>query len=82
MVLAPGTYYWPTGIDAHSPPLATRSGWLALAMLPFVLALSTKRNYISFLTGVSHDRLQVFHRHLAWVMRKPSHSWCLQFSAE
>jgi hypothetical protein len=42
-----------------SPPLATRTGWMAIALLPFVIALSSKANYITALTGVPHEKLQV-----------------------
>nr|POE75609.1 hypothetical protein CFP56_53721 [Quercus suber] len=39
MDLAPSPYYWPgaSSIWGNSPPLGTRSGWLALACMPFLL---------------------------------------------
>lgn len=37
MDLAPKPYYWSDEMYGHSPPLATRSGWLALGCMPFVL---------------------------------------------
>lgn len=38
MTLGPQPYYWPTDASyGSSPPIATRSGWMALALLPFVL---------------------------------------------
>lgn len=37
MTLAPGTFYWPDEMYGGSPALATRSGWMALACMPFVL---------------------------------------------
>lgn len=37
MDLIPQPYYWADEIFGDSPPLATRSGWLALACMPFVL---------------------------------------------
>lgn len=37
MDLAPGVYYWSSELYGHSPALATRSGWMALACMPFVL---------------------------------------------
>lgn len=40
LVLGPQPYYWPNTPAKHygdSPPIATRSGWMALAMLPFLL---------------------------------------------
>lgn len=36
MTLGPHPYYWPnTANFGNSPPLATRTGWMALALLPF-----------------------------------------------
>lgn len=40
MTLGPKPYYWPeVQPDSYgsSPPIATRTGWMALAILPFVL---------------------------------------------
>ncbi|KAF2677998.1 hypothetical protein K458DRAFT_423414 [Lentithecium fluviatile CBS 122367] len=62
MDLIPQPYYWSDEMYGGSPPLATRSGWMALACMPFVFATATKTNWITLLTGVSHERLQVFHR--------------------
>ncbi|KAF4442811.1 hypothetical protein F53441_11639 [Fusarium austroafricanum] len=66
MDLIPQPYYWPTLDFGGSPPLGTRSGWLALGCMPFVFATATKTNWITLLTGVSHERLQVFHRWTAY----------------
>lgn len=49
-----------------SPPLALRSGMMALGLLPFVFALASKVNFIAMLIGSSHERLQVFHQ---WASR-------------
>ncbi|KAI9044276.1 uncharacterized protein KD926_001506 [Aspergillus affinis] len=71
MTLGPKPYYWPNTTElsyGSSPPIATRTGWMALALLPFVLALSTKANLISALTGVSHEKLQVFHHWTSYAM--------------
>ncbi|KAL1958561.1 hypothetical protein VTO42DRAFT_4158 [Malbranchea cinnamomea] len=71
MTLAPKPYYWPntrTVSFGNSPPIATRTGWMALALLPFVLALAAKANMISALTGVSHEKLQVFHQWASYAM--------------
>ncbi|PYH98954.1 hypothetical protein BO71DRAFT_343758, partial [Aspergillus ellipticus CBS 707.79] len=71
MTLGPQPYYWPNTEAVSyggSPPLATRSGWMALALLPFILALSAKANLISVLTGVSHEKLQVFHHWTSYAM--------------
>ncbi|KAF2672745.1 hypothetical protein BT63DRAFT_135537 [Microthyrium microscopicum] len=66
MDLVPKPYYWPSEIYGNSPALATRSGWLATACMPFVFATASKTNWITLLTGVSHERLQVFHRWIAY----------------
>ncbi|KAJ5604927.1 hypothetical protein N7510_010081 [Penicillium lagena] len=69
MTLGPKPYYWPTDASyGGSPPIATRAGWMALALLPFVLALSAKANMISALTGVPHEKLQVFHHWVSYAM--------------
>ncbi|XEV02638.1 hypothetical protein FSHL1_007925 [Fusarium sambucinum] len=68
MDLIPQPYYWPSLDFGGSPPLGTRSGWLALGCMPFVFnsATATKTNWITFVTGISHERLQVFHRWIAY----------------
>ncbi|KAI5862495.1 putative FRE ferric reductase-like transmembrane component [Durotheca rogersii] len=71
MTLGPQPYYWPntqTLSYGSSPPIATRTGWMALACLPFMLILPTKANMIASLTGVSHERLIVFHNWVGWAM--------------
>ncbi|KAH6685899.1 hypothetical protein F5X68DRAFT_222771 [Plectosphaerella plurivora] len=71
LMLGPQPYYWPnspTKSYGDSPPIATRSGWMALAMLPFLLALSAKANLITALTGVPHEKLQVYHQWVAYAM--------------
>ena len=71
MTLGPRPYYWPDGVQVSygdSPPLATRAGWMALALFPFVLASASKYNLITLLTGISHEKLQPFHRWSAWAM--------------
>lgn len=38
MTLVPKPYYWPKDANyGGSPPIATRAGWMALGLLPFVL---------------------------------------------
>ncbi|KAH9894984.1 ferric reductase NAD binding domain-containing protein [Cubamyces lactineus] len=61
-------YLWPNIAMGHSPPIATRSGWISVAILPFLLVFATKVNLIGILTGVSHEKLQVYHRWSAWIM--------------
>lgn len=65
MTLGPRPYYWPNTATIHygnSMPIATRSGWMALGCLPFIIATSSKSNLITLVTGISHERLQPFHR--------------------
>ncbi|RTE81724.1 hypothetical protein BHE90_003793 [Fusarium euwallaceae] len=69
MTLGPKPYYWPNTDEVDygsSPPIATRTGWMALACLPFVIATSSKTNFITLVTGVSHERLQTFHRWISY----------------
>ncbi|KAF2720488.1 putative ferric-chelate reductase [Polychaeton citri CBS 116435] len=66
MDLIPMPYYWPDLDWGNSPPLATRSGWMALACMPFVFATASKANWITLLTGVSHEKLQMFHRWISY----------------
>ncbi|KAK2852132.1 hypothetical protein FQN49_005339 [Arthroderma sp. PD_2] len=57
----PQPLYYPHITDG-SPPLAIRAGMLAVATLPWIIALSTKPNLISMFTGIGHERLNVLHR--------------------
>ncbi|KAI5804532.1 ferric reductase NAD binding domain-containing protein [Geopyxis carbonaria] len=50
------------------PPISGRSGMMALAMLPFILALGMKVNLVSLVTGVGHEKLNVLHRWLGMLM--------------
>lgn len=58
-------YY--ASIGFGSPPLAIRAGMLAVAMMPWIIALSTKANFITFITGIGHERLNVLHRWAAYI---------------
>lgn len=49
-------------------PIATRSGWMAAGIMPFLIMASMKLNLITQLTGISHEKLQVFHRWMAYAM--------------
>jgi hypothetical protein len=69
MTLIPQPYYWPNTADVNygsSPPIATRAGWMSLACMPFVFLTAGKANPLTLLTGVSHERLQVFHRWISY----------------
>ncbi|WFD35725.1 hypothetical protein MCUN1_002586 [Malassezia cuniculi] len=48
-----------------TPPLAVRTGMMGAGLVPFIVCLAVKVNPISVLTGISHDKLQVFHQWLA-----------------
>ncbi|KAJ5171108.1 uncharacterized protein N7500_003891 [Penicillium coprophilum] len=58
-------YYW--SIALGSPPLAIRAGMLAVAMIPWIVALSTKANFITLMTGLSPERLNGLHRWSAYI---------------
>lgn len=62
----PQPLYWQS-IRFGSPPLAIRSGMIAVAMMPWIVALSMKANFIAMLTGIGHERLNVLHRWLAYL---------------
>ncbi len=62
----PQPLYWQS-IRFGSPPLAIRSGMIAVAMMPWLVALSMKANLVSLLTGIGHERLNVLHRWGGWL---------------
>ena len=67
MTLGPQPYYWPntkTVSYGGSPPIATRSGFMALGLFPFVVLLSAKANWVTLVTGISHEKLQVSYTYI------------------
>jgi predicted ferric reductase len=56
-----------SSISLGSPPLAIRAGMIALAMIPWIVALGTKANVLSLVTGIGHERLNVVHRWLGYL---------------
>ncbi|KAH8695051.1 putative metalloreductase transmembrane component [Talaromyces proteolyticus] len=58
-------YY--SSIALGSPPLAIRAGMIAVAMIPWIVALGTKPNVLALATGIGHERLNVLHRWLAYL---------------
>lgn len=58
--------YWQS-IQFGSPPLAIRSGMIAVAMTPWIFATSTKANILTLVTGIGPERLNVFHRWLSYL---------------
>lgn len=49
-----------------SPPIGVRTGLMAVAMTPWIVALSGKVNLVTMLTGIGYEKLNVFHR---WIGR-------------
>ncbi len=37
LMLAVRPYYWPNDAMGHSPPIATRAGWISIAIMPFMM---------------------------------------------
>lgn len=58
-------YYYSVALG--SPPLAIRAGMLSVAMVPWIVALSTKANFITMLTGLGPERLNGLHRWSAYI---------------
>ncbi|KAI0179551.1 ferric reductase like transmembrane component-domain-containing protein [Hypoxylon sp. FL1284] len=50
-----------------SPPLAVRTGLMAQACTPIIVALAGKVNFVTMLTGISHEKLNVFHRWVSYM---------------
>jgi len=59
--------YYREQIGYGSPPIAIRSGLMAFACVPILVALSGKVNILTFLTGISHEKLNILHRWVAWM---------------
>jgi len=66
LVFAVRPYYRYT-LDFGSPPIAIRTGLMAFACMPILVALSGKANLVTLLTGISHEKLNVVHRWVAWM---------------
>ena len=49
-----------------SPPLGVRTGLMAAALTPLLVALGGKVNIVTLLTGISYERLNVIHRWVGW----------------
>lgn len=58
-------YY--SSIALGSPPLAIRAGMIAVSMVPWIVALGTKPNLVSMVTGIGPERLNVLHRWLGYL---------------
>lgn len=49
-----------------SPPLSVRAGLMCMGMTPFIFILSGKTNFISAMTGISYEKLNIYHQALGW----------------
>lgn len=54
-------HYFPHNEDG-SPPLAIRTGMMAIGMIPFIFAMALKFNPISLLTGIPHSHMLFYHQ--------------------
>ncbi|KAI5956001.1 FRE7 [Candida theae] len=58
-------HYWYRGCAGFgSPPLAVRAGLMSTALVPFIYVLAGKSNAITLLTGISYEKLNVFHQYV------------------
>ncbi|EOQ98651.1 Ferric/cupric reductase transmembrane component 7 [Wallemia ichthyophaga EXF-994] len=60
-------YYRP-GIQFGPGPLAIRTGWMTLGLIPPVFSMGSRINPISFITGISHERLIDYHQYGAIII--------------
>ena len=58
--------YWQS-IQFGSPPISIRSGMIAVALTPWIIATSMKANILTIIIGVGPERLNVFHRWLGYL---------------
>lgn len=58
--------FWES-IEYGSPPIAIRSGMIAVAMTPWIIATSMKANLLTVLIGIGPERLNVFHRWAGYI---------------
>ncbi|KEF53004.1 uncharacterized protein A1O9_10912 [Exophiala aquamarina CBS 119918] len=58
--------YYRKHVHYGSPPIATRTGLMAYACTPILIALAGKANVITLITGISHEKLNVIHRWVGW----------------
>ncbi|KAG2730701.1 hypothetical protein G9P44_006278 [Scheffersomyces stipitis] len=61
--LVPHFWYRPC-LGFGSPPLGVRAGIMATALTPFVYVLAGKANMITFLTGISYEKLNQHHQYV------------------
>ncbi|KAH9449898.1 hypothetical protein MJO29_014006 [Puccinia striiformis f. sp. tritici] len=70
-------YYRPPNYG--SSPLGLRSEWIATAMVPWMYAAATKRNFLEYFSGISLSRLMTFHKWTPWICLYMSivHTWSM-----
>jgi hypothetical protein len=59
--------YYREHLGYGSPPIAIRTGLMAFACVPVLVALGGKANIVTLFTGISHEKLNVIHRWVAWM---------------
>jgi NAD(P)H-flavin reductase len=50
-----------------SPPMAIRAGMMSVSLVPWIVITSSKANFVSYMTGIGHERLIVLHRWTAYI---------------
>ena len=65
LVFAARPFYRPH-LGYGSPPLAIRSGLLIFAYIPLFITSTSKANLVTMLKGISHEKLNVLHRWVAY----------------
>ncbi|KAL2074944.1 hypothetical protein VTL71DRAFT_8724 [Oculimacula yallundae] len=60
-------HYFRPRLSYGSPPLGVRTGVMALSLMPAIVALCGKYNSVTLLTGISYEKLNLFHRWLGWM---------------
>lgn len=60
--------YYRTHLGYGSPPLGVRTGMMAVALTPPIFALPGKVNPVTYITGISHEKLNVLHRYISYLM--------------
>ncbi|EFP91174.2 uncharacterized protein PGTG_16919 [Puccinia graminis f. sp. tritici CRL 75-36-700-3] len=70
-------YYRPPNYG--SSPLGLRSEWVATAMVPWMYAAASKRNFLEYFSGISWPRLMTFHKWSPWICLYMSivHTWAM-----
>lgn len=59
--------YFRPRISYGSPPLGVRTGMMALALTPIIVALTGKYNFVTLITGISYERLNILHRYIGYI---------------